>query len=124
MPGTILTITHLSGPRDGETMEIEATGSPPEVTFGRHASCTIPLPYDSEVSRRHGRLFRQDQGWWLEDLKSSNGTFIGEFQNQQRVTMALRIEEGTVFRVGLSRFRFAESKTSEARYILKAETFG
>ena len=123
MSETILTITQLSGPRDGETIEVGATGSPPEVTLGRQASCTIPLPYDSEVSRRHGRLFRQDQGWWLEDLKSSNGTFIGEFQNQQRVTVAVRIDEGTVFRVGVSRFRINALKTTKVAHMQNAETY-
>jgi len=103
-------------------MEVEATGSPPEVTLGRQTSCTIPLPYDSEVSRRHGRLFWQDQGWWLEDLKSSNGTFVGEFQGQQRVTKAIRIEEGTVFRVGLSRFRIGASKATKVAQMQNAET--
>lgn len=119
-----LSITHLSGPRDGETIEVEATGSPLGITFGRQVACTIPLLNDSDVSRRHGRLFRQDHCWWLEDLKSSNGTFIGEFQNQLRVTVALRIEEGTVFRMGMSRFRFGAAKATEVRYMQKAETFG
>ena len=114
MSGIILTITHLSGPRDGETMELEAAGSPPEVTFGRQASCTIPLPHDSEVSRRHARLFWRDQVWWLEDLKSSNGSFLGEFQNQQRVAVATKIEEGIIFRVGMSRFRIAAMRTTGA----------
>ena len=123
MSGTTLTITHLSGPCDGEMTEVQAIGSPPEVTLGRQTSCTIPLPYDSEVSRRHGRLLWRDQSWWLEDLKSSNGTFIGEFQNQQRVTTAIRIEEGAVFRVGTSRFRIAASKAAKVAQMQNVETW-
>ena len=113
MTGTRLTIMHLCGPCDGQALDIEAMGSPPEVVLGRQATCTVGLPHDSEVSRRHARLFWRDQSWWLEDLKSSNGTFIGEFQNQQRVAVATKIEEGTVFRVGMSRFRIAAMKEAQ-----------
>ena len=32
---------------------------------------------DSAVSRRHAQLTSDGQRWWVEDLGSSNGTFVG-----------------------------------------------
>lgn len=116
-----LTITHMSGPRDGEAMIIEAAGSPPTITFGRQPSCTVSLPDDSEVSRQHARLVWREGSWRLEDLGSTNGTFVSEFANQQKVTAAIGIEPGLVFRVGLSRFRVESPVAFERAHSLKAE---
>jgi pSer/pThr/pTyr-binding forkhead associated (FHA) protein len=101
----------MSGPRDGEALQIEVAGSPPSVAFGRNSDCAVSLPDDPEISRRHARLVRRDESWWLEDLGSTNGTFIGEFAAQQRISAAIRIDAGLVFRVGLSRFRVEKNPT-------------
>ena len=37
----------------------------------------IDVSTDSGVSRRHAQLTTDGQRWWIEDLQSSNGTFIG-----------------------------------------------
>jgi hypothetical protein len=37
----------------------------------------IDVSADSGVSRRHAQLSTDGQRWWIEDLQSSNGTFIG-----------------------------------------------
>ena len=100
-----LIITHMSGPRDGEALLIEAAGLPPSVNFGLHSDCSVSLPDDPEISRRHARLVWQDGSWWLEDLGSTNGTFVGEFARQQKITATIGIETGLIIRVGLSRFR-------------------
>jgi pSer/pThr/pTyr-binding forkhead associated (FHA) protein len=119
-----LIITHMSGPRDGEAMMTEAAGSPPEVTFGRQLTCTVSLPDDPDVSRRHARLIWRDMSWWLEDLGSKNGTFVNEFAKQHRVTGAIKIEGGLVFRVGLSRFRIESPEALMNVRMLKAEQAG
>lgn len=46
-----------------------------EFVIGRDSDVQVPLA-DARVSRRHARLFPLDGGWWVEDLASSNGTFV------------------------------------------------
>ena len=116
-----LIITHMSGPRDGEALLIEIEGSPPTVTFGRHSECTVSLLDDPEISRRHARLIWREGNWWLEDLGSTNGTFVSEFALQQKITGAFGIEARHVFRVGLSRFRIESPEALTSAHISKAE---
>lgn len=49
--------------------------------IGRHSQCEIVL-HDPEISRRHVKISRQEQGWLLDDLGSTNGTWV----NGQRIT--------------------------------------
>jgi NAD-dependent SIR2 family protein deacetylase len=63
-----------------------------------------------DFSRRHARIFWDGSTWMLEGLKSSNGTFIGEFQAARRLTGSSVIKPGEIFRVGLTRLRLGDSK--------------
>jgi pSer/pThr/pTyr-binding forkhead associated (FHA) protein len=47
-----------------------------EVIIGRLPSSDITLQGDSLISRRHARLFRQKNDYFVEDLGSSNGTYV------------------------------------------------
>ena len=63
---------------------------------GRGSDCQLTLA-DSEASRRHALLRPQADGSVvLEDLGSTNGTYIGS----QRLTQATAIQLGTQIRVG------------------------
>ena len=62
----------------------------------------------------------------LEDLHSSNGTFIGEFQAARRLSGPTAIKDGDIFRVGLTRLRLGGAKdervaTAAAAAIAKAK---
>ena len=46
-----------------------------ETTVGRGANCGVPLK-DSTVSQLHARFFRQNGKLYVEDLGSTNGTFV------------------------------------------------
>jgi hypothetical protein len=46
------------------------------VTFGRGPECTVPLA-DEYVSTQHARLVLHEGQWYVEDLGSTNGTYIG-----------------------------------------------
>jgi|GEM_PF-1914542 len=45
------------------------------VSIGRHASCEIVLP-DHTVSRTHAKIIQREDGYYLEDLGSRNGTYL------------------------------------------------
>jgi len=47
-----------------------------EIRFGRDPSNNDLTLDDLQVSRRHGRFIRQPDGFMLEDLGSTNGTFV------------------------------------------------
>ena len=106
----ILTLTFMSGSRDGEVVQLETAGSPPSVSIGREAPCELVITDDPDLSRRHARIFWNGSAWMLEDLKSSNGTFIGEFQAARRLAEPVPIKDGHIFRVGLTRLRLGGSK--------------
>ena len=48
-----------------------------EVTIGRDPNCDFPI-LDDAVSAHHARISYHHAQWWLEDLNSTNGTFIGK----------------------------------------------
>jgi len=71
-----------------------------EIVIGRDLACNYPLE-DTTVSAQHTRLaFRQGQ-WWVEDLHSTNGTFL----NQEIITAPIVIASGDELRCGQARFR-------------------
>lgn len=73
------------------------------VRVGRAVENDVQFP-DGFVSRRHCLLTYRPDGWWIQDLDSTNGTWIGRAAvNGQR-----RLETGDQVRVGCSSFRIAE----------------
>src|SRR5262245_20313234 len=65
-----------AAPLDGPTgRSIALAGDRGEITIGRRAACEIALRDDS-VSGRHARLRRRSGQWEVEDLGSTNGTFV------------------------------------------------
>ncbi|MCG2803808.1 MAG: FHA domain-containing protein [Cellulomonas sp.] len=65
------------------------------VLIGRSPGCTLVLD-DDYSSSRHARLFLEGDQWFVEDLGSTNGTYLGE----QRVTAPLPLTTGTPVRIG------------------------
>ena len=76
--------------RSGFERTVPAQGS---MVLGRQAECDVVLA-DGMVSRAHLRIEQAEDGWWVEDLGSSHGTFILD----ERVTRA-RWEPGSVVRL-------------------------
>ena len=108
-----LTLTFMSGSRDGEVVQLAAAGSPPSITIGRVPPCELLITDDPDLSRRHTRIFWNGSSWMLEDLNSSNGTFIGEFQATRRLSGASAIKEGEIFRAGLTRLRIGGARNDQ-----------
>jgi pSer/pThr/pTyr-binding forkhead associated (FHA) protein len=67
---------------DGTSRSI--TLQPGHIAIGRHPRNTIVLP-DPKVSAAHAVLQRTESGWWIEDLSSTNGTWM----NGRRVHASL-----------------------------------
>ena len=67
------------------------------VLIGRGAGNTIVLP-ERHVSARHARLVPQDDGWWVEDLGSTNGTYIGRHRvaGRERLDPTMEVRFGPV----------------------------
>ena len=106
-----LNLTFMSGSRDGEVVQLATAGVPPSVSIGRTAPCELVLSDDPDMSRRHARIFWSGSSWMIEDLGSSNGTFIGEFQTERKLSVPTAIKDGEIFRVGLTRLRLDGSKS-------------
>lgn len=65
------------------------------IEIGRAPGCAVQLG-DSEVSRCHCSVIGNEDGAWLEDLGSANGTWV----NDQRVIGRILLRDGDVLRVG------------------------
>ena len=77
--------------RKGEVIPI-----PAEVTVGRGGGCGIVLADDTYVSTLHARLYQQNSQVFVEDLGSTNGTFV----NGKRITSATRLKRGDQVQFG------------------------
>ena len=60
------------------------------ITIGRAADCTLVID-DEFASGRHARISRQDGQWVLDDLGSTNGTYVRKEQVQGPVTLQVRV---------------------------------
>jgi pSer/pThr/pTyr-binding forkhead associated (FHA) protein len=63
--------------------------------IGRESSCQI-RPEDTYISQQHARIFERNGSWVVEDLGSTNGTYL----NQQKVTVPSQISPGDRIRIG------------------------
>ena len=66
-----------------------------ELTVGRAGGCQITLD-DTYVSQLHARVFRRDGQLYVEDLGSTNGTFL----NRKKVTAPIAIRKGDRLQIG------------------------
>ncbi len=71
--------------RRGETHTIDR-----EVTVGRGGGCALVLNDDTYVSQLHARLFQQNGEGYVEDLGSTNGTYV----NGKQIAGVTRLKRG------------------------------
>ena len=78
---------------DGTTKRISLGGDP--ITFGTATDNTVVL-HDDFTAGYHARIVRRERGWIIEDLGSTNGTWV----ERRRITVATPISDGMHVRVG------------------------
>lgn len=70
---------------------------------GRSMQCDIRLD-DPQISSQHARFLREDDRWYIQDLKSANGTFLGE----KKVVRRMRLKDGMVIRLARTELLFRQ----------------
>jgi FHA domain len=91
-PGTALRLRILEpASRRGETHTIDR-----EVTVGRGGGCALVLSDDTYVSQLHARLFQQNGEGYVEDLGSTNGTYV----NGKQIKGVTRLKRGDQVQFG------------------------
>jgi pSer/pThr/pTyr-binding forkhead associated (FHA) protein len=79
------------GPLQGTTITLSET----PITIGRANDATL-IVSDDYASSRHARLFPQDGQWIVEDLGSTNGTYL----DRSKVTRPTPVPLGVPIRIG------------------------
>jgi FHA domain len=67
-----------------------------EVTIGRAPGCSVPLGDDTYVSQLHARIYIRDGKPFVEDLGSTNGTFL----NRDRLSKTMPLHRGDKLQIG------------------------
>jgi predicted component of type VI protein secretion system len=80
-----------SGPLNGLRWVIER-----EKLIGREDTCDVVIA-DRQVSRYHARLYLGNEGIYLEDLASKNGTYI----NTVKISEPVLLQDGDVIQIAL-----------------------
>lgn len=92
-PPRLLTV--IEGPLAGSSMEVAD-----DMVLGRSPDCTFVVG-DDYASGRHARIFKRGSEWFVEDLDSRNGTFVGGV----RIDQPEEVELGTDIRIGRTTVR-------------------
>ncbi len=80
-----------TGPTPGKLFPLDK----PELLIGRELVNDIVIS-DADVSRKHARLLQQAEGWLVEDLASTNGTYV----NGNRLSAPQRLQPGDQIKLG------------------------
>jgi len=85
-----------TGLQIGSMIEVAAS-----MVAGRDEGSGIRLDGDEFASARHARIEPRPDGIWVEDLGSTNGTFV----NGEKVTTTRLLRAGDVLRIGQTELR-------------------
>jgi diguanylate cyclase (GGDEF)-like protein len=80
------------------------------ITLGRGSDCDICINENS-VSRRHARIEPGEDGYYADDLQSTNGTYVNDVPASM-----VRLRDGDYLRVGNCIYRFLMGGNVEAEY--------
>jgi len=83
---------------EGEDFDLDSA----QLTIGRGRQNDIPIATDEYASARHARFEPRQDGVWVQDLGSTNGTYL----NGTRLDRPRRLTQGDIVRVGETDLRF------------------
>ena len=83
---------------EGEEWQLNSSS----LTFGRGSQNDVPLQRDEFASSKHARIEPRRDGVWLEDIGSTNGTYL----NGIRLTRPKRLTPGDIVRIGETELRY------------------
>ncbi len=66
-----------------------------DILLGRDPNCKVHIP-DETISAQHARIYLIDQNWWIQDLNSTNGTFL----NDERIEQPCILTNDDLIQVG------------------------
>ncbi len=101
-----LVFIYPPGPYMGRRYALEGA----QLVVGREGTNDLAIEADS-VSRRHARLVREAEGWVVEDLGSTNGTFVNDLAVRRR-----SLRDGDLIRFGAAVAKFLSGDNVEASY--------
>lgn len=81
----------IDGALRGRTLPLGSSAA----LLGRAPTCSLVLD-DDYASNKHARIFPQQGGWWVEDLGSTNGTYV----DGERITAPVELTPGRQVRIG------------------------
>jgi two-component system cell cycle response regulator len=82
------------------------------LTIGRDTTCEIAFPEVPSLSRAHARVRYSEDGVVVEDLGSTNGTFV----NDRRVSDGIFLASGDRIQFGALHFKYYRERDVEAAY--------
>jgi len=94
--------------KTGEGKESIQHFSQSEIMIGRDTNCDLSM-MDEALSAHHARLTYHHGQWWLEDLNSTNGTFL----NREKLTTPAVVITGDHFKCGNTLFDLRVEEENE-----------
>jgi hypothetical protein len=83
---------------EGQDFELDSA----QLTIGRGGQNDIAITSDEYASARHARFEPRQDGVWVQDLGSTNGTYL----NGARLEHPRRLTQGDIVRVGETDLRY------------------
>lgn len=86
--------------QSGEDFELNSA----QLTIGRGSQNDIAISSDEYASARHARFEPRQDGVWVQDLGSTNGTYL----NGTRLDRPRRLSRGDIVRIGETDLRYEQ----------------